>query len=134
MVVLIFLMMITILKYYKLFKMSEQVKVQKVIYSLQEFNNVVNTQFSQLAKPITEQQVDLDKTVAEFFDDYNTLFYDIPLSGSDESHLGLATRSLDYLGISLEDLQTEIDTLREENIDLKNQILVSSQINIGTQI
>jgi len=126
--------MITILKYYKLFKMSEQVKVQKVIYSLQEFNNVVNTQFSQLAKPITEQQVDLDKTVAEFFDDYNTLFYDIPLSGSDESHLGLATRSLDYLGISLEDLQTEIDTLREENIDLKNQILVSSQINIGTQI
>ncbi len=127
-------MMITILKYYKLFKMSEQVKVQKVIYSLQEFNNVVNTQFSQLAKPITEQQVDLDKTVAEFFDDYNTLFYDIPLSGSDESHLGLATRSLEYLGISLEDLQTEIDTLREENIDLKNQILVSSQINIGTQI
>ncbi len=134
MVVLIFLMMITILKYYKLFKMSEQVKVQKVIYSLQEFNNVVNTQFSQLAKPITEQQVDLDKTVAEFFDDYNTLFYDIPLSGSDESHLGLATRSLEYLDISLEDLQTEIDTLREENIDLKNQILVSSQINIGTQI
>ena len=133
MVVLIFLMMITILKYYKLFKMSEQVKVQKVIYSLQEFNNVVNTQFSQLAKPITEQQVDLDKTVAEFFDDYNTLFYDIPLSGSDESHLGLATRSLEYLDISLEDLQTEIDTLREENIDLKNQIL-SSQINIGTQI
>jgi len=126
--------MITILKYYKLFKMSEQVKVQKVIYSLQEFNNVVNTQFSQLAKPITEQQVDLDKTVAEFFDDYNTLFYDIPLSGSDESHLGLATRSLEYLDISLEDLQTEIDTLREENIDLKNQILVSSQINIGTQI
>jgi hypothetical protein len=114
--------------------MSEQVKVQKVIYSLQEFNNVVNTQFSQLAKPITEQQVDLDKTVAEFFDDYNTLFYDIPLSGSDESHLGLATRSLEYLDISLEDLQTEIDTLREENIDLKNQILVSSQINIGTQI
>ena len=114
--------------------MSEQIKVQKVIYSLQEFNNVVNTQFSQLAKPATEQKVNLDKTVAEFFDDYNTLFYDIPLSGSDESHLGLATRSLEYLGISLEDLQTEIDTLREENIDLKNQILVSSQINIGTQI
>jgi hypothetical protein len=114
--------------------MSEQVKIQKVIYSLQEFNNQVNTNFSQLAKPISEKPITPDKSVAEFFNDYNTLFYDIPLSGSDESHLGLATRSLDYLGISLEDLQTEISNLREENIDLKNQILISSQINIGTQI
>ena len=134
MVVLTFMMMIIILKYLKLFKMSEQVKVQKIIYSLQEFNNQVNTSFSQLAKPIIEKPIALDKTIDEFFNDYNTLFYDIPLSGSDESHLGLATRSLDYLGISLEDLQTEISNLREENIDLKNQILISSQINIGTQI
>ena len=114
--------------------MSEQVKVQKIIYSLQEFNNQVNTNFSQLAKPVTEKPVELDKTIAEFFDDYNTLFYDIPLSGSDESHLGLATRSLEYLDLSLEDLQTEISNLREENIELKNQILISSQINTGTQI
>ena len=115
--------------------MANQVKVAKTIYSLQSFNNVIDTNFSQLvnvaptSKPITP-----DKSVAEFFNDYNTLFYDIPLSDSDESHLGLATRSLDYLGISLEDLQTEISNLREENIDLKNQILISSQINIGTQI
>jgi len=114
--------------------MSEQVKIQKTIYGLQSFNTVVDTNFSQLISTPTVKPVIPDKTVAEFFNDYNTLFYEIPLSDSDESHLGLATRSLDYLGISLEDLQTEISNLREENIDLKNQILISSQINIGTQI
>jgi hypothetical protein len=114
--------------------MSEQVKIQKTIYGLQSFNTVVDTNFSQLISAPTTKPTTPDKTVSEFFNDYNTLFYEIPLSGSDESHLGLATRSLDYLGISLEDLQTEISNLREENIDLKNQILLASQINIGTQI
>jgi hypothetical protein len=36
--------------------------------------------------------------------------------------------------MSLEDLQSEISSLREENIELKNQILLSSQIENGTQI
>jgi hypothetical protein len=69
-----------------------------------------------------------------FFEQYNTLFYDIPLSGSDDSHLGLATRSLEYLGVSLDDLTTEISNLREENIELKNQILLTSQIDTGSLI
>jgi len=59
---------------------------------------------------------------------------EIPPSGSDQSHLALATRSLEYIGLSLEDLQLEIDTLREENINLKNQLLLASEIEIGTQV
>jgi hypothetical protein len=115
--------------------MSETSKIQKTIYSLDGFNNVVDTSFSQLVKPLVkEKPITPDMTVTQFFNEYNVLFYDIPLSGSDESHLGLATRSLEYLGLSIEDLQTEISNLREENIDLKNQILVSAQINIGTQV
>lgn len=116
--------------------MSEQVQIQKTIYNLQEFNNIVNTSFSQLAQPpkTTVEAIDPEATVEKFFDDYNTLFYEIPLSGSDNSHLGLATRSLEYLGLSLEDLQNEIENLREENVGLKSQILEASQINIGTQI
>lgn len=115
--------------------MSEQVKIQKTIYSLEGVNNTIDTKFSQLIPPTSASaSVTPDVSVSEFFNQYNLLFYDIPLSGSDESHLGLATRSLEYLGLSLEDLQTEISNLREENIDLKNQILISSQINTGTQI
>lgn len=114
--------------------MAEQVQIQKTIYSLQSFNNVVNTQFSQLAQSRNDTPADPEKNIDDFFEQYNILFYDIPLSGSDESHLGLATRSLEYLGVSLEDLTTEISNLRQENVDLKNQILLVSQIDTGSLI
>lgn len=111
-------------------------ELQKTIYSLNGFNNVVDTNFSQLAKTATTSGTitTSDKTVSQFFQEYDSLFFEIPPTGSDESHLGLATRSLEYLGLSLETLQSEIDTLREENVNLKNQILLTSEINTGTQI
>lgn len=114
--------------------MSEQVKIQKTIYELQSFNNVVNTNFNQLTSPDKNIPTIPDMTVSQFFNEYDILFYEIPLSGSDDSHLGLATKSLEYLGVSLDDLQNEINDLREENVNLKNQILLASQINIGTQV
>jgi hypothetical protein len=114
--------------------MSEQIKIQKTIYSLQDFNNIVNTEFSQLTTPTKTTPDTPDMTVDQFFNEYDILFYEIPKDGSDNSHLGLATRSLEYLGISLEDLQNEINELREENVNLQNQILLTSQINIGTQV
>jgi hypothetical protein len=110
--------------------------LQKTIYSLNGFNNVVNTNFSQLAKttPTVTNITTLDKTVNQFFQEYDSLFFEIPPTGSEQSHLGLATRSLEYLGLSLDTLQSEINDLREENVNLKNQILLTSQINTGTQI
>lgn len=115
---------------------EQQVQMQKTIYSLDNFNNVVNTQFTQLAKQsaIGRDNLTPDVTVDQFFNEYDILFFDIPPTGSENSHLTLATRSLEYIGLSLEDLQNEISLLREENVDLKNQILLASQIEIGTQI
>ena len=116
---------------------EQQIQIQKTIYSLDNFNNVVNTQFSQLAKQnqaIDNDGLTPDMTVDQFFNEYDILFFDIPPPGSENSHLTLATRSLEYIGLSLDDLQNEISLLREENIDLKNQILLASQIELGTQI
>lgn len=112
--------------------MAEQIKIQKTIYSLSNFNNIINTNFTQLVNTKKDTNLQPDMTVAEFFSEYDVLFYEIPLSGSDQSHLSLATRSLEYLGLSLDDLQTEINNLREENINLKNQLLLTSEI--GTQL
>jgi hypothetical protein len=110
--------------------MSEIVKIQKLIYS-NNINTVVNNKFNQLIPTTTETTFKPDLTVDEFFQQYNNLFYNIPLSGSDESHLGLATKSLEYLGVSLEDLQSEVDYLRQENVELKNQILQVTGLNPG---
>lgn len=114
--------------------MAEQVQIQKTIYSTKGFNSVINTKFSQLAQSINDTPTEPTIDIPGFFEQYDILFYDIPLSGSDNSHLGLATRSLEHLGVSLDDLTTEISNLREENIDLKNQILLSSQIDTGSLI
>jgi len=110
--------------------MSEVVKLEKIIYS-NSINNVINNQFSQLVPTQTQTDSKPDLSVSEFFDQYNALFFEIPLSGSDESHLGLSTRSLDHLGVSLEDLQSELDYLRQENVELKNQILQVTGLNSG---
>jgi hypothetical protein len=116
--------------------MSEQVQIQKTIYGLQSFNNVVNTNFTQLIRTTTvsNNTGSIEENIKDFFELYNSLFYEIPPSGSDDSHLGIATRSLEYLGVSLEDLTTEISNLREENVELKNQLLLISNTDIGTQI
>lgn len=114
--------------------MSEQVKIQKTIYGLQSFNNVVDTDFSELISSGQTANVPTGLSVSQFFSEYDLIFYEIPPTGSDESHLALATRSLEYVGISLDDLQSEITTLREENIELKNQLLIASQIEKGTLI
>jgi hypothetical protein len=113
--------------------MAEQIKVQKTIYGLNSVEAYIDTNFNQFINPPKkETPVTLDQTVEEFFQQYDDLFYEIPISGSDNSHLELATRSLEYAGLSFEDLQLEIDTLREENINLKNQILLTTQIPTGS--
>lgn len=116
--------------------MSEPVKIQKTIYNSKDFNNVVNTNFSQFinTKPVVATEESINESLDNLYNLYNTLYFDIPPSGSDDSHLGIATRSLEFLGLSLDDLKNEIETLREENIGLKTQLLAASQINIGTQI
>lgn len=110
--------------------MSEIIKVQKTIYS-SNISNIIDTNFNQLIPSSTDIPSTPDLTVDEFFDQYNLLFFEIPPSGSDNSHLGLVDKSLDYIGLSLDDLQSEIEYLRQENVELKNQILQTSKINIG---
>lgn len=110
--------------------MSEIVKIEKTIYS-NSINNVINNGFTQLVPQTTETTTKPDMSVDEFFQQYDLLFFEIPPSGSDNSHLGIATKSLEYLGVSLDDLQSELDYLRQENVELKNQILQVTGLNPG---
>jgi hypothetical protein len=112
----------------------DSTSIQKTIYNLTEFNNVVDTKFSELVVTTDPDTVNVqpDLDIDQFFAEYDNLYYQIPPTGSNQSHLELATRSLEAVGISLDDLQNEIEILRVENVDLKNQILISSQINTGT--
>jgi len=105
--------------------MAEPVNIVRKIYGKNTFTNVVDVSFSQLV-PKDGDTADTERspTLETFFSDYESLFYDIPPSGSENSHLSLVEKSADYLGLNLEDLREEIANLREENVVLKSQILI----------
>lgn len=106
--------------------MSETALIQRKIFGRTSFKNVVDTEFNQLVPKDSSIAEKPESTVSSFFEDYDNLFYEIPLSGSN-SHLDLVNKSSEYLGISFTDLQDEISDLRLENVSLKNQIFTLTQ-------
>ena len=102
--------------------MADVVQIQRKIYGNGTFKNVVDVNFTQLVPAEPSNISQAPPSVEKFFSDYDSLFYDIPPSGSLNSHLELINRSSDYVGISIEEMQREIQILREENVALKQQI------------
>jgi hypothetical protein len=96
------------------------ISTQKLIYS-KEINKVLDPQFSSLVPKPSEEVVASIPTVDEFFDNYNTLFYEIPLTGSN-SHAELVEKSSEYLGLDLNVLVEQINFLEEQNKQLQKQI------------
>jgi hypothetical protein len=102
--------------------LTEQVPISRIIYGKNSFQNVVKTNFTQLIPPDNSTPPNTITEVKDFFISYNTIFYDIPATGSINSHLELVNRSSDYLGISYADLTKEVENLRNENVSLKQQL------------
>jgi hypothetical protein len=111
--------------------MDENVQVKRLVFGKNTYTNVINTQFTQLVPQPAAVTVTPPLDVPGFFSNYNQLFYDIPPSGSYSgslgmSHLDLVNRSSAYIGISYQDLITEITELRTQNVSLQNQIFTIS--------
>lgn len=102
--------------------MSEIANIKRKIFGKNTFTNVVDTSFTQLVPKDSTEPVTTPVTLESFFDDYDTIFYDIPPSGSIQSHEEIVKRSGEYIGINIVDLQAEIDNLRNENVSLKTQL------------
>lgn len=105
--------------------MPEEVRLYKEIYGTATYRNVVDTEFRQLVTPSTPE-VD-EATVDRFFQDYNDLFYQIPLTGDDASHEYLIKRSSEFLGGSVitdneRGLIEEINNLRQQLLEANKQL------------
>lgn len=96
------------------------IPTQKLIYS-KEINKVLDPQFSSLVPKPNEEVVSSIPTVDEFFNNYDILFYQIPLTGSN-SHADLVEKSSEYLGLDLNVLVEQINFLEEQNKQLQKQI------------
>lgn len=112
--------------------MSQKIKLGKTGFVRNSYINTIDTTFSQLTPPPPP----LEETVSveEFFDLYNTLFYEIPAEGSVNSHTFLIERSSEYIGFTEENDQNiqvlldEITSLREELLETQKE-LRDTQLN-----
>ena len=111
--------------------MKTQYDLSKEVFSKSQYQNTIDTNFNQLITPQNEIAGDVLPTVNQFFDYYNQLFFDIPKFGETNSHEYLIKTSTEYIGASsvvndeLQALIDEITGLRQENLDLQQQLLGS---------
>ena len=111
--------------------MSQQVKLIKKVYDKNQYQKVIDTSFTQLVQPVTQDTGSALPSVNQFFDYYNQLFFDIPKFGETNSHEYLIKTSQEYIGDTsvvnneLQALINEITELRQENLDLQQQLLSS---------
>ena len=115
----------------------EQVNLNKSVFEKRQYEKVIDTSFTQLVQPAaTSSVVPPSISVAEFFTNYQTLFFEIPKYGATNSHEYLIKTSQAYAGDfnnddTIQALIEEVTSLRQENLDLQQQILnpVTASIN-----
>jgi len=114
----------------------DAVNLNKTVYSRNQYGKVIDTNFTQLVPQSSQTSTQqTGPTVAEFFNLYNQLFYEIPKTGED-SHETLIKRSSEYVDFqptddTIQALLNEIDSLQAENLSLNQQLTQAqtSQVN-----
>ena len=113
--------------------MAQKVTLTKQVYDKNQYQKVIDTSFTQLVQPVIIPTGSALPTVNQFFVYYNQLFFDIPKFGEVNSHEYLIKTSQEYIGTSnivndeIQALIDEITELRQENLDLQQQLLTTVQ-------
>ena len=99
--------------------------LNKTVYPKSIYENVIDTSFTQNQPSIPLEDI---VTTDQFFELYNSLFYDIPAEGDTNSHAYLVQRSGEYINAdgTSEDVQVlldEITSLQQEILALNEQII-----------
>lgn len=107
----------------------DKINLNKTVYEKRQYSNTINTSFTQLVPPPpVTASISTQEKIDAFFNQYQELFYDIPKEGEINSHIYLIKQSSDYVDnlVIDEDVQAlldEIASLREENLELQQQII-----------
>ena len=101
--------------------MQTKIDLVKEVYQKNNYPRIINTKFNELGTVTINEQIDSTPTTNEFFDLYNSLFYEIPSYGDINSHQYLIETSAEYIDFDAN--QDEITALRAEITDLRRQLL-----------
>lgn len=105
--------------------MSKDIQIKKTVFVKDNFEKVIDREFKTFAQP---PAVELERTVEDFFQDYENLYYEIEPEGLTESHQYLIQRSLEIVDYEkdTEDIQPlldEISQLRAQILDYQQQLI-----------
>lgn len=111
--------------------MAEELDLSKQVYGTATYTKVIDTQFRQLVTPAEPEEEIV--TVDRFFELYEQLFFEIPVTGEVNSHEYLVRRSGEYIGGEvLSDneraLIDEINSLRQQLLEANKSIVDISSI------
>jgi polyhydroxyalkanoate synthesis regulator phasin len=106
--------------------MGQQINIEKQVFDKDQFGRVINTQFSQLLNQQQGEETP-EFTLEDFFELYESLFFQIPKEGDNESHRYILEKTAEYLGVivSQDDIQAlldEITNLRQQVLDLQTTL------------
>ena len=102
----------------------EEVSLIKLVSGNNTYTSAIDTNFTELIST-TDVTPEETVTVARFFELYDQLFFDIPVTGELNSHEYLVNRSTEYLGGNVIDAEKqalidEINALRTQIIELNS--------------
>jgi hypothetical protein len=108
--------------------MAIDVNFNKEYFDKRTYEKTIDTAFTQIGVKTTQEQLDEQPSVQEFFDLYNQLFYQIPELGDTNSHEFLVKTSGEYIAFDennelIEALQNEIAQLREELLSTQQELV-----------
>mgnify|MGYP003112591639 CR=1 FL=1 len=98
---------------------QENIKINKKLYSRSDVSDNIDLSFSEL---LNSDNRSVDKKIKNFFQEYNSLFYDIPKTGN-ESHSTLFQQSKDYINNFFDPKDDQIDALLERIETLEDELL-----------
>ena len=111
--------------------MAEELNLSKRVYGTSTYTKVIDTQFRQLVLPAEPEEEPV--TVDRFFELYEQLFFEIPVTGDVNSHEYLVRRSGEYIGGEIltdneRALIDEINSLRQQLLEANKSIVDISSI------
>jgi hypothetical protein len=106
---------------------TRNVDLQKAVYTKAQYEQVIDTSFSQLGVPSISASAENQISIEQFFGYYNDLFYDIPATGETNSHEFLVKSSGEY--INFDQIAEEILALQQEITGLREELL-AEQIKV----
>jgi hypothetical protein len=111
--------------------MAEELNLFRQVYGQNTYRRVIDTEFRQLVEPeeITEDTVTVDR----FFEIYEEIFFQIPLTGEINSHEYLVNRSSEFIGGAVltdneKALIQEINSLRQQLLEANTNLVEISKL------